>query len=81
MDNRRNFGSSNGVNIDTENDEVTTVDGQKYEPLPKKTNREIIINSNSVPNEHQARFRKNGISTAKRIKDLLADFPDRKCKI
>ena len=65
MDNRRNFGSSNGVNIDIENDEVTTVDGQKYEPLPKKTNREIIINSNSVPNEHQSRFRKNGISTAK----------------
>ena len=65
MDNRRNFGSSNGVNIDIENDEVTTVDGQNYESLPNKDNRVLFINKNNAPNEHRSRFRKNNISTGK----------------
>ena len=63
MDYRRSIDSVPGVNSD--NNEETTTDAPKYEPLPKKNNRILLINPKGALNEHQSRFRKNDISTAK----------------
>ena len=65
MDYRRSIGPVSGVNSDIKNQEETVTDAPKYERLPKKNNRILLINPNGAPSEHQSKFRKNDISTAK----------------
>ena len=45
--------------------ETNMVDAPKYERLPKKNNRILVVNPNSISSDHQTKFRSNKISTAK----------------
>ena len=66
MDYRRNNDSPSGADSEIMIEvEETETDAPKYEKLPKKNNRVLVLNPNITPGDHQTKFRSNKISTAK----------------
>lgn len=62
---QRTGNSPTGVESEMINVSETVTDAPKYEHLPKKNNRVLVLNPSTTPSEHQTKFRDNMISTAK----------------